>query len=655
MIKTREHIYYDSKTKVIAKKTIEEKEDGSKSVLWYRFENGEWILKLNGLKPPLYNIPELIASTGTIYIVEGEKDVETLQRMNLTATTSPYGSNGNSWDAKSYNKYFKDRDVVILADNDKVGKAYAEDIAKTVAPVAKSIKLIPSENIWPKLKEKGDISDIVEELGIEYTKELLEKAVARTDFCPYGKIQIEGEIPYYIEKTPNGKTYINPYLLSKSFKESTIIKLVQDSFADRPDLYIYENGVYSRVTDGTVKHKITNHIKSYNENLIKIQDVKAAFEFICNDEVDFNPNEFNTDENIVNLKNGILKLDTMQLLPHSPEYLTTIQIPVDWDEDSIPTPKFDEFLDTLSNGDKNIQRLLMQYLGVAISNISGSRFKKALFLVGEGDTGKSQFRKLADMLVGKNNCCSTDIGTMESRFGLANLYGKRIAGNADMSFMKAAEIKIFKQLTGGDMVDIERKHKDTFSGTFNGVLWFGANRMPLFGGDPGEWVYQRMIIVKCTNVILKEKQNSHICDEMFEERDGIVQKAILALKKVIENGYKFDIPESCLDNLEEYKAMNSVAVAFFKECCVMRAVPINVKASDKCTSKAIKDVFKAWSLDNYNYVPTMKDFERDIASFLHKKEDELKYRNNANRYYIFTLIPEIKSEYNKQYGFDSVC
>ena len=32
-------------------------------------------------------------------------------------------------------------------------------------------------------------------------------------------------------------------------------------------------------------------------------------------------------------------------------------------------------------------------------------------------------------------------------------------------------------------------------------LWFCTNEMPNFGGDKGKWVYDRMIIVKCNNVI----------------------------------------------------------------------------------------------------------------------------------------------------------
>ncbi len=48
-------------------------------------------------------------------------------------------------------------------------------------------------------------------------------------------------------------------------------------------------------------------------------------------------------------------------------------------------PVFDAYLETLSDGDKKVQQLLLEFMGVSISNVKGWRMKKALFLVGDGD------------------------------------------------------------------------------------------------------------------------------------------------------------------------------------------------------------------------------------------------------------------------------
>jgi hypothetical protein len=80
--------------------------------------NGGWDWKLDGVRRVPYRLPELIASDGKVFIPGGEKDVETLAKHGLTATTNAAGE-GN-W-RKEFNQFFKGRDVVILEDNDEKG------------------------------------------------------------------------------------------------------------------------------------------------------------------------------------------------------------------------------------------------------------------------------------------------------------------------------------------------------------------------------------------------------------------------------------------------------------------------------------------------------------------------------------------------------
>ena len=55
---------------------------------------------------------------------------------------------------------------------------------------------------------------------------------------------------------------------------------------------------------------------------------------------------------------------------------------------------------SITNGDEMVKQLLMEFIGVCISNVKGWRMKKALFLVGQGDTGKSQLKSLVERLLG---------------------------------------------------------------------------------------------------------------------------------------------------------------------------------------------------------------------------------------------------------------
>ena len=205
--------------------------------------------------------------------------------------------------------------------------------------------------------------------------------------------------------------------------------------------------------------------------------------------------------------------------------LSTVQLPCYWLGDESATPEFDRYVQKLTNEDSDAIKLILQSLGVVISNIKGWRMKKSLFMQGPGDSGKSLIRKLAEYLVGLGNYIGIDLDSIEERFGTGAIYGKRLVGTADMAFMRVKELKTFKRLTGGDSVFAEFKGQQPFEYVFNGFLWFCMNRLPRFGGDDGKWVYDRIMVVDCPNSIPREQQDKF----MLKNYAGNVQALSIKL------------------------------------------------------------------------------------------------------------------------------
>lgn len=96
--------------------------------------------------------------------------------------------------------------------------------------------------------------------------------------------------------------------------------------------------------------------------------------------------------------------------------------------------------------------------------------KKALFLIGDGNTGKSQLKVLTEHLLGKGNYIGIDIGEIEARFGTGAVYGTRLAGSSDISFLSSNELRTFKSMTGGDSIFAEFKGQPGFAYTYNAVV-----------------------------------------------------------------------------------------------------------------------------------------------------------------------------------------
>lgn len=114
---------------------------------------GGWIWNLKGVKRIPYRLPQLLANQDEpVYVVEGEKDADRLASTGLAATTNPGGA--GKWHPE-YAQWLARREVVVLPDNDKPGRQHAEDVARSAAAVAGSVKVIS----LPGLPEKGDVSD----------------------------------------------------------------------------------------------------------------------------------------------------------------------------------------------------------------------------------------------------------------------------------------------------------------------------------------------------------------------------------------------------------------------------------------------------------------------------------------------------------------
>jgi len=147
--------YTDIGGKPIGKKFRRE----DKSFYWQRL-NSEY-KKPQG--PILYNAPALFQNP--VYIVEGEKDVETMKRLSQSAVSAPDGAGGASKWPSGMNQHFTGKDVIIIPDNDEVGRAFAAEIARQLHPIAESIKVYDLRKVWPEIPEHGDISDLAATFG----------------------------------------------------------------------------------------------------------------------------------------------------------------------------------------------------------------------------------------------------------------------------------------------------------------------------------------------------------------------------------------------------------------------------------------------------------------------------------------------------------
>ena len=123
--------------------------------------NGGWINSVKGVPRILYRLPDLlkVPRETLVFIVEGEKDVDTLRVAGLVATCNPFGA--GSWSWLDDDSALEGRHIVILPDNDDPGRKHAQDIASRLFGRAASVKLVE----LPDLPSGGDVTDWLEAGG----------------------------------------------------------------------------------------------------------------------------------------------------------------------------------------------------------------------------------------------------------------------------------------------------------------------------------------------------------------------------------------------------------------------------------------------------------------------------------------------------------
>ena len=111
-------------------------------------------------KKPLYNLHQLALDTDkTVFIVEGEKCADALNKLGLLATTS-----GGADSVRSTNfDILAKRDVIIWRDNDSAGVKFQTDLIEKLKPLNCSIKTVDIEAL--NLPAKGDCIEWLIDFG----------------------------------------------------------------------------------------------------------------------------------------------------------------------------------------------------------------------------------------------------------------------------------------------------------------------------------------------------------------------------------------------------------------------------------------------------------------------------------------------------------
>ncbi|MDM0817742.1 phage/plasmid primase, P4 family [Clostridium perfringens] len=398
-----------------------------------------------------------------------------------------------------------------------------------------------------KIKNSKDLISFYREVVRNFKKERGTKAKSKNKSKPKNS----GNLPWY-EEQEKGLKFL-PFVLAKHLSETRDVYYGGESFL------IYENGVYNISGEKEAGRIIMDYMLPNYCIMASIRDCREQWDILVSKDFD----DFNRNPYLVNVRNGLLDIRDMSFKEHTPSYLSTVQLNVEYNP-QVDCPQFKKFLNEVL--DCKLIPLVQEIVGYLLTTNTASQ--KAFVFWGPARTGKSTLLWVVEyLLLGKKNVSNIPWQEIGDKFKTAELLGKLANVFSDLPSKSIDDTGIFKVVTGEDYLMAEKKNKNPFKFKPFARLVFSCNELPRNYVDRTEGFYRRLIIVPFSRQIEKSKIDKALKYKFQREKEGILNWALEGLKRLYENNFEFSENELTDGVKKEYKRENNNVISFVEECC----------------------------------------------------------------------------------------
>lgn len=346
----------------------------------------------------------------------------------------------------------------------------------------------------------------------------------------------------YVLKTPLDQREIDTICRDEAFKEDLFFtekgKFLHDIFGN----YLLNNSFIINIDGQTniyTKNGLYTNKPSEFEKImldkipfLKETQRKEVYKYIClkcQNEGRF------SDPKYIGLKDSILDLETMELVPYNPSFIIQNRINYNYNANAY-SELMDKTLDKVCCDDKQIRALLEEMIGYTLYR--ANTMQTCFILTGEGSNGKSTILNCIKRLLGKDNYTSLDLRELEDTFKPAELYNKLANLGDDISAKYLDNSSMFKKCVTGESFMVQRKYADPFELESYATQIFCANELPQVS-DKSEGFTRRITIVPFNAKFSKydSDYDPFIESKLLEDSaiEYLLKIAIDGLKRVIIN------------------------------------------------------------------------------------------------------------------------
>lgn len=375
-------------------------------------------------------------------------------------------------------------------------------------------------------------------------------------------------------------------------------------------LAVYKDGVY-HLDDGPIKGTVLELLRSRGWAPQKTSGVLQAL--TDSEETLTIPDTPPID--VINVLNGMVDIKSGRLDEHSPEHLSIVQLPVRYDKKA-RCPVIDQFLEDVLPPD-----LIPVFFEVAgwlmVPDIAR---KTAVLFLGETDTGKSTAIKLLQALLGSDNYSSIPLQDLDKPFQKAELVGRLANFFDDLSNTTVRDTAVFKTITSGGRITVEKKYGQPYQVTPFTRLLFAANEPPRTW-DTTSAYFNRWLIFNFPNQVIEK--DPFLVEKMTTpaELSGFFNKALAGLRKGT-----FSKSSSAAESNKLFRTSLDPVMMFVEEKCLLD-VGVEIEKSRLASS------YNRWAQEFRKGTMSSREFNRHLENALLHQSSVIRSARTKGRDY----------------------
>ena len=370
-----------------------------------------------------------------------------------------------------------------------------------------------------------------------------------------------------VSLTKRGNYKIEPNTLAKYLTKR--ILAVRDS---EGDVYVYDQGIYREIKETDLKTICRDILNEVDATIWK---KKFEREYIDAFKMEISKiDNLESSKNKMAFKNGYFDLEKGKFFNFSPKIYFEYKLRYKYDSEA-KAKRFEQFLDEIFEKDGERIQLVKEILGYLL--LEDRKIHKMYIFKGSGSNGKSVLIKIIQGMLGVKNVSTTPLKKLEGRFGLQDLEGKLVNISSENELGgKNIDTENIKAITGGDLLEVEKKNQDAFTTNISTRLTASVNN-DFYFTDSSHSILRRLLFIPF-NVCFYEKpenpeemrpdvmyQDNQLQQCLLGELSGIFNIAFKALQELKDNDYVYTSSKACKKELERYIRYANPIMSFMED------------------------------------------------------------------------------------------